>query len=58
MNWLKDNGAKFNKLEYPVCFTSSGLLMGVAATEDIEIGEKYLEFPENLVINRKRIRET
>lgn len=52
---MTKNGAKIEKVEYPVCFTKSGMLMGIAAATDLKAGDMYIEIPDTLVISRRTI---
>lgn len=31
--WITKNGGKIDRIEYPVCWTESGMLMGIAAAK-------------------------
>lgn len=39
---MTQNGAIIDKVEYPVCFTKSGMLVGFAAAKDLKANEMYL----------------
>jgi hypothetical protein len=47
-NWLRENGAQVDKLEWPVYFPPN-LVRGTAAKVKIHAGEDYLRIPEKLV---------
>lgn len=49
IKWLKDNGAIFNSLDYPVAFGTNELV-GVCATREIGPDEAYLFLPGKLLI--------
>ena len=40
--WITQNGGKIDRIEYPVCWTESGMLMGIAAAKDLDANELYL----------------
>jgi hypothetical protein len=50
--WLEENGASFDKIEYPVAFHHGGFLVGIAAKEDIEPGTRVIDLPQNLAYHR------
>ena len=43
--WLKDQGAIYDSIEYPVCFGKNGDLIGIAAKRPIGPEEAYLYIP-------------
>lgn len=53
--WIKQHGGKIDNIEYPVCWTPSGNLMGIGAAKDLGENELYLEIPEVLTFNRAKI---
>jgi hypothetical protein len=48
--WLRDNGAKYDKIEWPSKDTSGGV-RGATALDDIETNEHMLEIPIQLMIS-------
>lgn len=50
--FTQEIGIKNENQEYPVAFGPEGMLVGLAASKDLEAGEIYLEIPEKIVINR------
>jgi len=49
VKWLRDNGAKFPKIQWPARTTVDGV-RGTIALEDIETGEIMLEIPQKLMM--------
>ena len=53
--WLKENGVKYDSIEYPVAFGKNGDLVGIAAKRPIGPEEAYLYVPLKLIINDDKI---
>jgi hypothetical protein len=53
--WLKENGARYDSIEYPVAFGKNGDLLGIAAKRPIGPEEAYLYIPNKLIINEDKI---
>lgn len=53
--WLKEHGARYDSIEYPVAFGQSGDLLGIAAKRPIGPEEAYLYIPNKLIINEEKI---
>ncbi|GBG32761.1 Histone-lysine N-methyltransferase setd3 [Hondaea fermentalgiana] len=49
LQWLRENGAMIDKLEWPSRATTSGV-RGTVALQDIESGEPMLEIPQKMII--------
>ena len=50
LNWLHDNGAKFDKIEWPSDATASGI-RGAIAIEDINTNEHMISIPARLMLS-------
>ena len=53
--WLKEHGAVYDSIEYPVAFGRSGDLVGIAAKRPIGPEEAYLYIPNKLIINEDKV---
>lgn len=53
--WLKENGVKYDSIEYPVAFGKNGGLIGIAARRPIGPEEAYIYIPTKLIINDDKI---
>jgi len=53
--WLKENGARYDSIEYPVVFGKQGGLIGIAAKRNIGSEEAYIYIPTKLIINDDKI---
>ena len=54
--WCDEQGILHPKCRYPVAFGPSGELVGIAATEEIALGESYVYVPVKCVINESKFR--
>lgn len=52
---MKENGANFDNIEYPVAFHINGSLVGIGAAKDIPAGSVLIDLPEKLSVNRKTV---
>lgn len=48
IKWARDNGAIFDKIDYPVYFDG---VCGVKASEDIESHEAFVFIPNRMLLN-------
>ena len=55
MEWLRENGAIFPKVEYPACFSG---VNGCLVTEEIASNEAILYIPNKLIISEQGARES
>lgn len=53
--WLKEHGARYDSIEYPVCFGKGGHLLGIAAKRAIGPEEAYIFIPNKIIINDDKI---
>lgn len=53
--WLKENGVRYDSIEYPVAFGKNGDLIGIAAKRYIGPEEAYLFIPNKIIINDEKI---
>lgn len=55
---MKENGVKYDSVEYPVAFGKSGHLLGIAAKRDIGPEEAYIYIPNKLTINDDKVEKS
>lgn len=53
--WLKEHGARYDTIDYPVCFGKHGNLLGIAAKRPIGPEEAYIFIPNKIIINDEKI---
>jgi hypothetical protein len=56
--WLKENGVKYDSIEYPVAFGKHGSLIGIAAKRRIGPEEAYIYIPNKLLIHDDKIKKS
>lgn len=49
IEWLKENGAKFDKIQFPSVF--AGGLMGLSAKNEIPPGHCFISIPNKCIIS-------